>query len=92
MSILQNQEERKRQLGDLICRRSTPITCEELLPPLLTFLLETFEELERLDRCFDLSHKETYELLNLDSLIRDIRLAVSLSARCLSQIRSASSD
>ncbi len=89
MSMLFSHEARKRQLGDLICNRTSPITCDELLPPLLNFALNTFDDLEKLDRCFNLSHAETLDLSGVDVLIKDIRLAFSLAIRCLQQIRTA---
>lgn len=89
MSMLFSHEARKRQLGDLICKRTSPITCDELLPPLLNFALDGLNELEQLDRCFDLSHSETLDSSGVDVLIRDIRLAFSLAIRCLHQIRTA---
>lgn len=85
--MLFNREARKRALGDLICNRSSPITCDEFLPPLLSFALDTLNEIEQLDRCFDLSHTETLDSSGVDVLIKDIRLAFSLAIRCLHQIR-----
>jgi ABC-type transporter Mla MlaB component len=89
MSMLFSHEARKRQLGDLLCNRTSPITCDELLPPLLNFALDTLNELEKIDCCFDLSHSETLDSSGVDVLIRDIRLAFSLAIRCLHQIRTA---
>lgn len=89
MSMLFSHEVRKRQLGDFVCNRTSPITCNQLLPPLLNFALDSLNELEQLDHCFDLSHSATLDSSGVDVLIRDIRLAFSLAIRCLHQIRTA---
>ncbi len=58
---------------DLVCDQTNPITCGELLPPLLNFALDALNELEQIDRCFDLSHQETVDSVRLDSLLKDIK-------------------
>jgi hypothetical protein len=80
--------DRKCRIPDLICRRSTPKTNEGLLPLLLNFILESLEELDRIDYSFfDLSHTETVQSLCIDLLVIDIRAAIALAGSCLHEIQ-----
>lgn len=80
--------DRKCRIADLLCRRSTPTTHDGLLPLLLSFILESLEELDRIDYSFfDLSHIETIESLDLDLLLIDLKAAIVLATGCLHGIR-----
>lgn len=85
--------DRKCRIPDLLCRSSTPKTHEGLFPLLLNFILESLEELDRIDYCFfDLSHTETIQSLCLDLLLIDIKAAIVLAGGCLHGIRNVEAE